>query len=118
MVVIDDYISGGNYLKAEDVKKSTERICIITKEPKMTKFTHNGKEKENLTADVEFDGTEKVFSLNKTNARIIAGVFGNETKDWIGKILALNPTKVNVDGDLKDSIQVDEDLTRHKNKVE
>ena len=45
-----------------------------------------------------FQETEKVLVLNKTNATIIAGLYGNNLSDWIDKKIALFVTEVSFQG--------------------
>jgi hypothetical protein len=53
-----------------------------------------------------FADDTKELILNKTNARAIAKVFGNETTAWKGKQITLVPTQVDFRGDIVDAIRV------------
>jgi hypothetical protein len=55
---------------------------------------------------VSFEGYEKVFLLNKTNGKIIAGLYGPKTEAWIGKLLTLFPTTTTLGSDTVDCIRV------------
>jgi len=44
--------------------------------------------------------------LNKTNAKIIASLHGNETDDWPGKKIILYATEVDFRGEIVDAIRV------------
>lgn len=50
--------------------------------------------KSNKKPVIFFKGSEKGLALNITNARTIAGLYGNSFKseDWIGKRITLYPT--------------------------
>jgi hypothetical protein len=55
---------------------------------------------------VSFANGEKSLILNKVNARSIAKLHGDETKNWRGKSIALVPAQVDFRGDLVDAIRV------------
>ena len=55
---------------------------------------------------VYFEGKEKPLALNKTNARTIAALYGNDTKGWIGKKIAIYPTTTQMGGKVVDCIRV------------
>ena len=49
---------------------------------------------------------EKRLVLNKTNARIIANLYGNEVNDWAGKRISLYSAKVSAFGAEVDAVRV------------
>lgn len=51
-------------------------------------------------------GSEKGFIVNKTNARIIAGLYGNDTDAWIGQQITLYATDVSAFGGVHRCIRV------------
>ena len=53
------------------------------------------------------DGTKQLI-LNKTNARAIARILGDETNAWSGRDVMLVPAQVPFKGDLVDAIRVKE----------
>ena len=53
-----------------------------------------------------FKGTEKGLILNKTNAMLVASMYGPETDHWMGKKIVLYSTKVKAFGALHDAIRV------------
>ena len=55
---------------------------------------------------LSFADGEKQLVLNKTNARAIARLYGDETRGWSGKEITLIPAKVDFKGDLVDAIRV------------
>jgi hypothetical protein len=55
---------------------------------------------------LSFADGEKQLILNKTNARAIAQLYGDETRGWSGKEITLIPTQVDFKGDLVDAIRV------------
>jgi hypothetical protein len=52
------------------------------------------------------NGIGKSLILNKTNARAIAKILGNETRDWNGHDIVLVPAQVDFRGDVVDAIRV------------
>jgi hypothetical protein len=55
---------------------------------------------------VFFKGKEKALGLNKTNGKIICGMYGADTKNWIGKQVTLYPTKTEMAGETVDCIRI------------
>ena len=55
---------------------------------------------------VRFVGKEKGLALNKTNGKIIAGMFGPDTKDWVGKRVTLYPTMTTFGSEQMECIRV------------
>lgn len=53
-----------------------------------------------------FDGKQKTMVCNKTNAKIIAGLYGNDTTAWVGKSVTLYPTTTQMGGEVKECIRV------------
>lgn len=51
------------------------------------------------------DGTKQLI-LNKTNARTVARLLGDETRGWGGKDITLIPAQVDFRGDIVDAIRV------------
>lgn len=64
--------------------------------------------KTNKKPVVFFRGTEKGLALNITNARVIAGLYGNSFKseDWIGKRITLYPTTTTFGSQTVDCIRI------------
>lgn len=55
---------------------------------------------------VYFEGKEKGFVLNKTNAKTIAGLYGTDTAEWVGKGITIYATTTQMGGDTVDCIRV------------
>lgn len=55
---------------------------------------------------VFFDGKEKGFALNKTNAKTIAGMYGNDTAKWIGRRITIYPSQTMFGSEQVDCIRV------------
>ena len=55
---------------------------------------------------VWFEGKEKGLALNKTNSKIIATLYGNDTAGWVGKRVTLYPTKTSMGPETVDCVRV------------
>lgn len=81
--------STSNFLKKEDLPNPAK---VIIKSIDLMEFEQDGKPQRKLV--LEFEGKEKKLACNKTNARTIAALHGDETDNWPGKeiILYNDPT--------------------------
>ncbi len=48
----------------------------------------------------------KPLALNATNGRTIAGLYGNNTDEWLGKRITLYPTTTQMGGETVEAIRV------------
>jgi len=55
---------------------------------------------------VYFEGKELGLALCKTNARIIAGMYGNDTRKWVGQTITIYPTRTQFGKEMVDCIRV------------
>lgn len=55
---------------------------------------------------VFFQGKDKGFALNKTNAKTIAQLYGNDTTQWVGKRITIFPTTTTFGSETVDCIRV------------
>lgn len=53
---------------------------------------HRAKKKDKKPV-VWFKGASKPLALNKTNAKTIAALYGNDTTAWLGKAITIYPTQ-------------------------
>ena len=53
-----------------------------------------------------FVGAKKKLALNKTNGKIIAGLYGTETDDWVGRFVTIFPTTTDFGGETVECIRV------------
>ena len=89
------------YLRAEDIKRDTKfRIKAVTEEL----FEKDGKAEKKLVA--WFTNDERGLVLNKTNNRTIRGAFGDDTANWVGKIIILFPTMAEFRGKMGPAMRV------------
>lgn len=59
-------------------------------------------------------GKEKKFVANKTNCQRIAEVYGNQAREWVGKVIVIKPDKDRFGNEMVDCIRVDVAQTRAK----
>lgn len=58
------------------------------------------------------------LALNKTNAKTIAGLYGNDPRKWVGRLVALYPTTTEVGGRTEDCIRIrNEDPAKRARKT-
>lgn len=65
-----------------------------------------GTSKKNRKPLISFEGATKTLACNATNAATIAGMYGNDTRAWVGKRITLYPTTTKFGGDVVDCIRI------------
>lgn len=96
-------VYSGNYLKAEDLQGKTVRVTI--NHVAVEEFENNNKVERKIV--LGFQGKDKMFILNKTNAAIITENLGTDESDsWMGQTIALAVKKVEYAGKLVPAIRV------------
>lgn len=110
--------SGGKFVGAKSCKTGDVLTFKTEGEHRDSKFVHPekkmdgspnpmaGKPKKELVFDVDVNGEEMSFTCNATNQAILKESFGRNTDDWVGKKCTISIIKVNVGGQLKDSISL------------
>ena len=66
---------------------------------------HQGNKKQKRPI-VYFEGAKKGMVLNITNGKSIAGMYGNDTDDWIGKQITLFVSTCEAFGEIVDCLRV------------
>ena len=96
--VNDAYSSTSNWLRTEDLRGHEAKVVI------------SGAKMEDIGSDhklvVYFKGKDKGLALNKTNARSIAAIHGDETDGWLGKEIIMFPTMVDYQGKMVPAIRI------------
>lgn len=82
-----------------------ELTVVIQKVEAGVLDNHRSKTKDRKPI-VWFRGAKKPLALNKTNAKTIAGLYGNETEKWVGKPITIYPTRTMMGGEEMDCIRV------------
>lgn len=95
---MDDFPS--KYLAASDIEDEHPTVT-------MRLVTHEevGKDRERRPI-VYFNEYDQGVVLNKTNATNITKLYGQETDDWIGKIVVLGTEMVTFNGETKPAIRI------------
>jgi len=74
------------------------------------KLTMSRVEIEDLNGEMKpilyFHNAEKGLVLNKTNAEMIALMFGDETNSWSGQAIVIKPDKTQMQGKIVDCVRV------------
>jgi hypothetical protein len=99
-----DLLFPGKYVKAADLQGRDVVVVIEEIEPRH-ELMMAGSKKDYKPA-VKLRGKEKLWVLNKTNAKTIAGMYGNEVLGWIGKAITLFPTTTQAAGREHECIRV------------
>ena len=90
------------YLTAQDVKhQPTVTIKSFTK-----KTMKNNKGEEEVKPVVFFNEFDKGMVLNKTNANMIAKLYGSTLEEWVGERVQLRSVAVEAFGETQDAIRV------------
>jgi hypothetical protein len=101
-----DLLFPSKYLKAADLRGKDVTVTIRDIDPRGELQMRNGAKEHKPI--VTFNGTEKLWVMNKTNAQSIAKVYGPEIMQWIGKRVTLYPTRVQCGRNEVDAIRVRE----------
>lgn len=90
------------YLSAEDLNGQdvTMTIAGVT----METLGQGRDSQQKLVAS--FVGKKKAFVLNKTNAKTIAKLYGDETDGWVGKRITIRAQEVEFQGDMVLALRV------------
>lgn len=105
-----DLLFPSKYAKAADLRGATVIVVIERIDPREKLMMAGGK--TDTKPVIYLKGKEKGWILNKTNARSIAKVYGNEVMEWIGKPVAIYSASVEARGEMVDAIRVNVDATR------
>lgn len=94
------------YLKAHDLggKAYTLTIRTVTLED-----VGHGAEKESKLA-IAFEKATKLMLVNRTNAMIIASLYGPETDQWKGKAVVVYSARVKAFGAWHDALRIKEQI--------
>jgi hypothetical protein len=100
MVLLASSYDQSRFLKAADLEREKKfRIKIVTEESV-------GAEQKEKKLVVWFANDERGLVLNKTNNRTIRGAFGDAVDGWVGKIIIIFPTMVDMRGKLTAALRV------------
>ena len=92
------------YLSAEDLGDIGTEVTVTIAQVMMEDMQTQGTVERKLM--VSFAGASKKLVLNKTNAKAIAYLWGDDTDDWIGKRITLTVQSVQFKSDIVNAIRV------------
>lgn len=95
------------YVKAADLEGRTVTLTIT--KLVIEEMTGHNSEKQQKPV-LYFQKTSKGLVLNRTNATIIANLYGDESDAWAGKRISIYPTRVKAFGQMQDCIRVREEI--------
>jgi hypothetical protein len=100
MVLLASSYDQSRFLKAADLEREKKfRIKSVTEESV-------GAEQKEKKLVAWFINDERGLALNKTNNRVIRGAFGDAVDGWVGKIIIIFPTMVDMRGKLVPALRV------------
>lgn len=91
-----------NFLKADDLQGKSVTVTIQDVTLEDIGKGHDMQSKLVLT----FKGKDKKFVCNKTNSKTIAKLYGDDTDDWAGNPIIIEPREVEFQGDMVWAIRV------------
>jgi len=92
-----------SFLRAKDVKEGDIVVLLNEGEVRDADFG-TGKSRKVVEFEVEHNKINKTWTTNKTTLKNFVKAYGDDTNKWIGKKVKLSLVKVNVRGEIKDSI--------------
>lgn len=95
----NDYL-GAHEFMGKDVTKTIKSVALED-------LRVQGGKKERRPV-LTFSDAKKKLVLNKTNAKSVAKLYGADTKDWVGKPIAMYPTKCMLGREQVDCIRIRE----------
>lgn len=91
-----------NFLKAEDLGGKSVTLTIQSVE---MEEMGQGRDKENKLV-IQFAKTDKKLICNKTNAKTIEKLYGDDTDAWVGQRITISPREVEFQGNMVWAIRV------------
>jgi len=91
------------FLRPSEVKAGDVVVILNEGEVRESDFG-TGKARKVFEIEVDHNKVKKLWTMNKTTMKIFVEKWGDDTKKWIGKTAKLSLVKVNVRGQIKDSI--------------
>lgn len=91
-----------NFLKAEDLNNKS--VVVVISEVEFDKIGKDSTESKKLI--LSFKGKEKKMVINKTNAKTLEKLYGDDTDLWIGKPIKIVTREVEFQGDVVWALRV------------
>ena len=90
------------WLTVDDLKQ--REVTVVIDSCKLEEIGQGQNKERKLV--ISLVGKQKKFVCNKTNAKTIAGMYGEETEAWQGQRIILAPREVEFQGDMVWAIRV------------
>ncbi len=90
---------GGSWIKGSEVVSGTK--CKLTTETIPSESIYEGKTIKNNVAKIRFQGDKdeaKNVNVNRPSINALVDAFGEDSKEWIGKVLTAQTEKMVVGG--------------------
>jgi hypothetical protein len=101
MVLLASEFDKSKYFRSEDIKQERKfRVKAVTEE---ILEQDGGKEKKLV---LWFTNDDRGLVLNKTNNRTLRGAFGDDTANWINKVIAMFPVMTEFRGKMRPGLRV------------
>lgn len=91
-----------NFITSADL--NGKDVVVVIEEVKMERIGQGRDAEDKLL--LTFRGKKKGLITNKTNAKTIGKLYGDDTDDWIGKAITIGPREVEFQGDMVWAIRV------------
>lgn len=85
------------WLRAWDLN-DRQHVVVIDRVEKGSAYDQKSRGNKSMPV-IRFRGAKKPFGVNKTNCKVLANLYGRDTRDWIGKPIEIYPTTTQVGGD-------------------
>lgn len=92
------------YISAVEIAEGKTRTVKIAKVEVLPVEDENGNARPRLVVSIE--GSDRAWIVNRTNAELIAAMFGSETTAWHGKRVVIARESVRFGGQTVDGIRV------------
>lgn len=102
MANVNEIYGASSTLKAEDLKGRAHKVTIESSD--VVEFKESGGIRRKLV--LQLVGKQKGLVLNKTNSKIIAKYYGDDSDKWNGKNIEIFPTETEFNGGLVPCIRV------------
>jgi hypothetical protein len=102
-----------DYIGSWDLNGREATVRIRSVEAGVLTSQGNRKTKKPI---IHFEGKDKGLALNKTNAKAIAAMYGNDTTKWIGKAITIYPTTTTFGSETVDCIRVKQGIPQQSSR--
>lgn len=102
MANVNEIYGASQTLKADDLKGRSHKVVVENAE--VVEFKENGSIRRKLV--LRLKDKQKGLVLNKTNSKIVAKYYGDDSDGWRGKTIEIFPTETEFNGSLVPCIRV------------